>query len=52
MTDVLVEKYKVDKDRIFATGWSNGGYMSYRLACELSDRIAGIAPFVGALNYK
>src|SRR5262249_9332828 len=34
---------KVDPDRIFAAGFSNGGRMAYRLACELSDRIAAIA---------
>ncbi len=34
---------KVDPARVFACGLSNGGYMSYRLACELSDRIAAVA---------
>jgi len=29
---------------------SNGGFMSYRLACELSDRIAAIAPVAGDMN--
>lgn len=33
----------IDRDRIFATGMSNGGFMSQRLACEMSDRIAAIA---------
>jgi polyhydroxybutyrate depolymerase len=33
----------IDPFRIFATGMSNGGQMAYRLACELSDRIAAIA---------
>lgn len=37
-------KFKVDEKRIYATGISNGGMMSYRLACELSDKIAVIAP--------
>ncbi len=52
MIDILIEKYRVDESRIFATGWSNGGYMTYRLACELSDKIAGGAPFVGILGWK
>lgn len=34
----------VDPQRVFATGHSNGGMMAYRLACDLSDRIAAIAP--------
>jgi polyhydroxybutyrate depolymerase len=42
----------VDSRRIFVTGFSNGGMMSYRLACELSDRIAAIAPVAGAFNYE
>jgi polyhydroxybutyrate depolymerase len=33
----------LDPLRIFATGMSNGGQMVYRLACDLSDRIAAIA---------
>lgn len=43
----LLDKFErdlnVDTKRIFATGHSNGALMSYRLACELSDRIAAIA---------
>jgi polyhydroxybutyrate depolymerase len=44
LLDTLVEQYSIDTTRIYATGMSNGGFMSYRLACELSDRIAAIAP--------
>ncbi len=39
----------VDKKRVFATGMSNGGMMCYRLAAELSDRIAAIAPVAGTM---
>ena len=52
MTDILIEKYKVDENRIFVTGWSNGGFMTYRLVCEMSDRIAGGAPFAGIFGWK
>lgn len=38
----------VDLDQVFATGWSNGGYMAYYLACKASDVFTAIAP-VGAL---
>jgi len=48
LIDKLEHDYTVDPKRIFATGISNGGMMSYRLACELADRIAAIAPVEGA----
>ena len=34
----------LDSQRVYATGHSNGGMMAYRLGCELSERIAAIAP--------
>ena len=40
----------VDPQRIYATGLSNGGFMSNRLACEASDVFAAVAPVVGALR--
>jgi len=46
----LKKDYAVDEKRIFVTGISNGGMMSYRLACELSDQIAAIGPVAGAQN--
>lgn len=42
----------VDAARIYATGISNGGMMAYRLACDLADRLAAIAPVAGALGYE
>ncbi|MCE9522103.1 MAG: dienelactone hydrolase family protein [Alphaproteobacteria bacterium] len=39
----------VDSKRVFVTGASNGGMMSFRLACELSDRIVAIAPFIATM---
>ncbi len=50
LVEQLVSDYPVDRARVFVTGISNGGMMAYRLACELADRIAGIAPVAGALN--
>lgn len=47
MLDALEAKLCVDTKRIFATGMSNGGFLSHRLACELSERIAAIAPVAG-----
>lgn len=37
----------VDRRRAFASGMSNGAILSHRLACELADRIAAVAPVAG-----
>ncbi len=44
----LARRFAVDPRRIYATGLSNGGAMSHRLACQMGDRIAAIAPLGGA----
>jgi polyhydroxybutyrate depolymerase len=46
----LKAEYKIDPARVYASGMSNGGMMSYRLACELADQIVAIAPVAGAQN--
>ncbi len=38
----------LDRGRVYATGFSNGGFMSHRLACEASDLVAAIAPVAAA----
>ena len=43
MCDYMINNYSVDGKKIYATGISNGGFMSSRLGCELSNRIAAIA---------
>ena len=45
--DELSARLCVDTRRVFATGMSNGGFMSHRLGCEMSTRIAAIAPVAG-----
>ncbi|MGH9554063.1 MAG: alpha/beta hydrolase family esterase, partial [Terriglobales bacterium] len=49
----LIERFKkelpVDGDRVFVTGISNGGMLAYRLAGELPDEIAAIAPIEGCM---
>jgi polyhydroxybutyrate depolymerase len=52
LLDDLDKVAKVDADRIYATGMSNGAIMSYLLASELSDRIAAIAPVGGPVGTK
>lgn len=50
MLDQLSNDFNVDQKRVYATGISNGGMMSYRLACDLSDRIAAIGPVAGQFD--
>lgn len=46
----LQAELKVDPQRIYATGNSNGGFMTQRLGWELSDVLAAIAPGAGTLS--
>ena len=50
VVDDVARHYPVDRKRIYATGLSNGGMLSYRLGCEAGDLFAAIAPVAGALN--
>ena len=47
LIDQLEATDHVDANRVYATGISRGGMMSYRLGCELSSRVAAIAPVSG-----
>jgi polyhydroxybutyrate depolymerase len=47
VVEALPQILPVDPDRIFLSGFSNGGIMTFRAACQLSDEIAGFGP-VGA----
>ena len=49
LIDKLQQDYNIDSTRIYANGLSNGGGMSFALACTLSDRIAAIGIVAGAL---
>jgi polyhydroxybutyrate depolymerase len=44
LIEELSASIDIDPDRIYATGFSNGAIMVYRLACELSDQLAAIGP--------
>ena len=50
LLDTLASRYRVDPDRVYSTGMSNGGFMSYELACQLSNRIAAIASVTGSMT--
>ena len=51
LLDTLVQVVAYDPKRVFVTGFSNGGGLAHRLACELSPRIAAIAPVGGANQF-
>jgi len=52
LVDTLEREQCIDRNRIFATGMSNGAIFSYRLACEASDIFAAIAPVAGIETVK
>lgn len=50
LLDDLPKVVTADSKRVYATGISNGGILCYRLASELSDRVAAIAPVSGTMG--
>ena len=50
LIDELAASYAIDLDRVYATGMSNGGFMSFLLACQLSEKIAAVASVTGAMT--
>ncbi|MFP6684487.1 MAG: PHB depolymerase family esterase, partial [Polyangiaceae bacterium] len=49
LVEEIQGSYNVDPKRIYFTGHSNGSYMSFRMACDHADLIAGIAGLAGAM---
>jgi polyhydroxybutyrate depolymerase len=43
LLDNLSDAWNIDRDRVFATGWSEGGTFVFRVACEMSEQIAAVA---------
>jgi polyhydroxybutyrate depolymerase len=52
LLDDLATVVNVDEKRVYACGMSNGAMMCYRLAAEMSDRIAAIAPVAGTIAVR
>lgn len=52
LLDQIIDDYEVDETRVYATGISNGGFMSHRVGCDLSDRFVAIAPVAGTLSHE
>jgi polyhydroxybutyrate depolymerase len=51
LIDKLSAEYNIDPQRVYASGLSNGGGMSFMLSCTLADRIAAIGGVSGAYLY-
>ncbi len=50
LIDSIAANYSINPSRIYATGFSNGGFFSHKLAQQLSDRIAAIASVAGTFS--
>ncbi|MCX6191789.1 MAG: T9SS type A sorting domain-containing protein [Flavobacteriia bacterium] len=50
LLDSLLAAYSIDQNRIYAVGMSNGGFMSFRLACDLSAKIAAVGSVTGSMT--
>jgi polyhydroxybutyrate depolymerase len=51
LLDKLSEELSVDSDRIYAVGFSNGGWIASAVACTLSDRFAAAAPVASIMDF-
>jgi polyhydroxybutyrate depolymerase len=52
LIDKIASEYRVNLKLVYATGHSNGAMMCYKLANELSTKIAAIAPNAGNFQMK
>lgn len=50
LIDSLSENYNINQERIYSTGMSNGGFMSFLLACQLGEKIAAVASVTGSMT--
>ena len=50
LTDTLSTFLNINQSRVYVTGMSNGGFMSFQLACQLGGRIAAVASVTGTMT--
>ncbi|WP_343487109.1 PHB depolymerase family esterase [Allomuricauda sp. d1] len=43
LIDILVSEYAVDENRIYLTGFSNGSFLTQKIACTSNSKIAAVA---------
>lgn len=52
LIDYMAINYAIDLKKVYSIGYSAGGFMSYRLACDLSGRIAAISPVASSMTQE
>ena len=50
LIDTLLQQYSIDAACVYSTGLSNGAYLSFILACDISYKLAGVAPVAGNMT--
>lgn len=50
LIDLFIADFKGDPRRIYVSGSSNGGMMTYRLSVDIPEKIAAIAPFISTIS--
>lgn len=50
LIDLFIKYFKANPKRIYFSGSSNGGMMTYRLSCDIPEKIRAIAPFVSTIS--
>jgi len=50
LINTISDQYSINNDRVYATGMSNGGFMSFLLACQMSDTFAAVASVTGSMT--
>lgn len=47
LIDEIVDEFEIDPSRVYMTGHSSGGFMSYSFAATHGDKVAAIGPVAG-----
>jgi polyhydroxybutyrate depolymerase len=50
LIDLFINDFNADPKRVYFSGSSNGGMMTYRLSCDIPEKIRAIAPFVSTIS--
>jgi poly(3-hydroxybutyrate) depolymerase len=50
IVDTLDARYHIDRDRVYVSGFSQGGVMAYHAACRYADKFAAVVPVSGRIQ--
>ena len=50
LIELISQDYNLNQDRIYATGMSNGGFFSFLLGCQMSNKFAAVASVTGSMT--